>query len=137
VISHHRETLRAAFRPRLTVAAIVLLVALTAACQRAPGTSGSANGTSFTVNASDQMRFDPQTLNVAAGQPVSVMLVNGGALIHDIVIGEGVEQPVKIEAAGKQSAQGTFTMLRPGTYTYVCAQPGHEAAGMNGTIVVK
>ncbi len=83
------------------------------------------------------MRFDPQTIIVPAGQPVSVTLVNGGALIHDIVIGEGVEQPVRIEGAGKQAAQGTFTILRPGTYAYLCAQPGHEAAGMKGTIVVK
>jgi plastocyanin len=129
---------RAAARARLFLAALSLLLMVTAACQGVAGSSTSTGtGTALTVNASDQMRFDPQTLNVPAGQPISVTLVNGGALIHDIVVNDGAEQPVKIEAAGKQSAQGTFTMLRPGTYAYICAQPGHEAAGMTGTIVAR
>lgn len=119
----------------LLTTVLLALVVLTAACRGPAGST--ATGTTLTVNASDQMRFDPQTLNVPAGQPITVTLVNGGALLHDIVLTDGVEQPVKIEAAGKESAHGTFTMPRPGTYTYICAQPGHEAAGMKGTIIAR
>lgn len=40
-------------------------------------------------------------------------------------------------AAGGQSASGTFTIDRPGTYTFICSQPGHEAGGMKGTITAQ
>ncbi len=91
----------------------------------------------WTVKALDSMKFEPATLTVPVGQVVQLTLVNEGALIHDVVLTQGVTQPVKIEANGKSSASGTFTVTQAGTYTYVCAQPGHEAAGMKGTIVAR
>ena len=39
---------------------------------------------------------------------------------------------------GGASVETTFTApTAPGSYTYVCSFPGHEAAGMKGTLVVK
>ena len=44
-------------------------------------------------------------------------------------------------AAGKIVPQGktsTFTVnLKPGKYTFYCQVPGHEQAGMKGTLTVK
>jgi nitrite reductase (NO-forming) len=119
------------------VAALLLTAVLTTACRGAPASASGAAGQQVTVKALDTMRFEPSTITVPAGRPVQVTLANDGVLIHDIVLNDGVDQPVKIEANGKSSAGGTFTIARAGTYTYVCAQPGHEAAGMTGTIVAR
>jgi nitrite reductase (NO-forming) len=129
--------LRPAIRAGLLVAALIFTTALTAACRGVLATSSSASGQQVTVKAHDTMRFDPPTISVPVGQPVQVTLANDGTLIHDLVFGEGVAQPVKIEANGKTSVSATLTIAQPGTYTYICAQPGHEAAGMKGTIVAR
>lgn len=128
--------LRPAIRVSLPLAALILTIVLTAAC-RALAASRGTSGQQVTVKAHDSMRFDPPTITVPVGQPVRVTLVNDGALIHDLVLTEGVAQPVKAEANGKASASATFTITQPGTFTYICAQPGHEAAGMKGTIVAR
>jgi nitrite reductase (NO-forming) len=128
------QPLKPIIRTGLLVAALLLATALTSACRAAPG---NAAGQGVTVKALDTMRFDPPTLTLPVGQPVQLTLTNDGTLIHDFVLTEGVDQPVKVEANGKASASTTVTIARPGTYTYICAQPGHEAAGMKGTIVAR
>jgi len=56
---------------------------------------------------------------------------------HDFSLTDGVAQPVKITATGGQSASGTFTIEKPGTYSFDCSMPGHAAAGMRGTIAAE
>ena len=68
---------------------------------------------------------------------VCLTLSNTGQTVHDWSLTQGAEQPVKISAAGGQSASGTFTIDRPGTYTFICSQPGHEAGGMKGTLTAQ
>ncbi len=83
------------------------------------------------------MKFEPATLTVRAGHPVQVSFENAGQTIHDFTLKEGVAQPARAVAQGRQSASVTFTVDRPGTYTFICEQPGHEAAGMKGTLTVQ
>jgi plastocyanin len=131
------DRLRPTWRAGSIVAALILATALMAGCRSAPASSGGSSIQRVTVKALDTMRFDPPTLTVPVGQPVQLTLVNEGALIHDIVLNEGAAQPVKIEAIGNSTFSSTVTIVRAGTYTYICAQPGHEAAGMKGTIVAR
>lgn len=114
---------------------LLTTVAMLAAGCRAMASPGAA--TLVTIRAHDTMRFDPPSITVPAGQPIHLSLVNDGALIHDFVLNDGVSQQLTVVAAGKASAEGTFTLARPGTYAFICAQPGHEAAGMKGTIVAR
>jgi len=128
---------------------IVVAGVLTAACGGAAGTGGTATepavaapadsgGTQqVTLTLGDSLRFAPQSVAVRAGQPVELTLRNGGSTLHDFALTEGVSGPVKIEAQGGQTASGTFLIDRPGTYTFVCSVPGHAAAGMRGTIIVR
>jgi plastocyanin len=85
----------------------------------------------------DTMKFDPATLTAKAGQPIQVTLDNRGQLVHDFDISDGPAQPVKISAQPSQTASATFTIDKPGTYTYFCGQPGHQEAGMKGTLTVQ
>jgi plastocyanin len=138
-MSHYRSSpLLAA----MLAALLMLAAAFTGACQRGGASSASAAGgetvsQQWTIKAQDSMKFEPPTLTVPVSQPVQVTLVNDGTLIHDFVLTQGAAQPVKIEANGKSSASGSFTITQAGTYTYICGQPGHEAAGMKGTIVAR
>ena len=122
----------------------IALLPVLAACSSATTTkpsagaaSGSATTQQLTVQAMDTMKFDPPTLTAKAGQPIQVTLDNTGQLLHDFSITEGVSQPVKTIALPGQKAVATFTIDKPGTYTYFCSQPGHEQAGMKGTLTIQ
>jgi nitrite reductase (NO-forming) len=121
----------------------IALLPVLAACTSATATKpsdGAASGSAtqqLTVKAMDTMKFDPPTLSAKAGQPIQVTLDNTGQLVHDFSVTEGVSQPVKTIAQPSQKAVATFTIDKPGTYTYFCSQPGHEEAGMKGTLTIQ
>jgi uncharacterized cupredoxin-like copper-binding protein len=85
----------------------------------------------------NSMQFGTRSFAIHAGQPLELTLQNTGSSQHDFSLNDGVAQPIKIEAAGGQTAEGTFVIQEPGTYEFVCSQPGHSLAGMRGTIVVQ
>ena len=61
---------------------------------------------------------------------------NPAALLHNIAIkGNGVD--VKGEIVGSGATSTVTADLKPGAYTFYCSVPGHEAAGMKGTLTVK
>ncbi len=137
-------------RKLLTTALLTGAIGLTAACGSAAASDRdrsrgapaqptvTADGVQrVTVSVANRMAFEPSTIAVRAGQPVELTLRNGGLIPHDFSISEGVSQPVKIEAGGGSSASATFTIDRPGTYTFICSVSGHEAAGMKGTITAR
>lgn len=121
----------------------IALLPMLAACSSATATKpsdGVASGPAtqqLTVKAMDTMKFDPPTLSAKAGQPIQVTLDNTGQLVHDFSVTEGVSQPVKALAEPGQKAVTTFTIDKPGAYTYFCSQPGHEQAGMKGTLTIQ
>ena len=80
---------------------------------------------------------DPENAMASVGQPLELTLENTGSSQHDFSLSNGVAQPIKIEAAGGQTAQGTVVIQKPGTYEFVCSQPGHSLAGMRGTIIAQ
>jgi len=63
---------------------------------------------------------------------VTFMVVNKGKLAHDFKIA-GKSTP---QIQPGKSAKLTVT-LKAGKYPYLCTVPGHAAAGMKGTLVVK
>ena len=99
-----------------------------------PESITSAGVQQLTVHSNDAMRFEPNVITVRAGHPVELTLKNDGTNDHDFALSEGVGQPVKIVVKGGQSASSTFTLDKPGTYSFTCSQFGHAGAGMKGTI---
>jgi plastocyanin len=100
-------------------------------------TSSPPTGTGLVVNipiASSGFAFTTSTATASAGT-VTLRAVNPQGVSHDISIkGNGVD------AKGNQVSNGgasTVTVtLQPGTYEYYCSVPGHEQAGMKGTLTV-
>ncbi|MCW2957433.1 MAG: hypothetical protein JWP18_236 [Solirubrobacterales bacterium] len=98
----------------------------------------AASGTiRLQADASGALAFDHKTLTTKAGK-VTLEMLNPSAsgLPHAIAVdGNGVDQDGKTVDPG-----GTSTVavtLKPGTYTFYCPVPGHEAGGMKGTLTVR
>jgi plastocyanin len=90
-----------------------------------------------TIVATDSMRFSPSAISIRAGQPVQITLRNDGNATHDFRLTQGVARPVHVVAKRGESQTATFTVSRPGTYTFICSQFGHDMAGMKGTITAQ
>ena len=85
--------------------------------------------------ASSGLSFVKSTATASAG-PVVIRSKNPQSLGHDIAIrGNGVDEKGDIVSDGGVSMI-TIADLKPGTYTFYCSVPGHEAAGMKGTLTV-
>jgi plastocyanin len=98
-----------------------------------PAGSGGGQVIEIPIAASG-LSFAKTTATASAGT-VTLSAVNPQSLPHDISIkGNGIDQQ------GPQvSSGGTSTVtvtLKAGTYEYYCSVPGHEAAGMKGTLTV-
>jgi plastocyanin len=137
------------FNQRLVVAVSAATLTLMVACSSGAATTpsrsqtnpsaGSAAAQQVTVRGLDTMRFEPAQITLKAGQPVQLTFENTGSTIHDFTLSsdEGVAQRVQAVAQSKTASVANFTIDRPGTYTFVCDQPGHAPAGMRGTIIAQ
>jgi plastocyanin len=89
----------------------------------------------ITIPAVDGTAFAFKAANAKAGS-VTLVMPNKSALPHDISVkGAGVDQHGKVVSQGGSST--VKIDLKPGKYTFYCSVPGHEAAGMKGTLTVK
>jgi plastocyanin len=82
-----------------------------------------------------QLRFSKPTLEAPAGT-ITLVMENPSAIEHNIAVrGEGVDEQGEVVGQGEES---TVTAdLEAGEYEFYCSVPGHEAAGMKGTLTVR
>ena len=101
----------------------------------ASGGGGTTSGALEISAASDNtLAFDVNALTAKAGS-VTITLSNPSSIPHNVAIkGSGVD--VKGEIVGTGGTSTATADLEPGTYTFYCSVPGHEAAGMKGTLTV-
>ncbi|WP_164689295.1 plastocyanin/azurin family copper-binding protein [Herpetosiphon llansteffanensis] len=123
------------------------------------GAAPAGGGAGLTVNSGDaaSMTFAETELSANAGE-VTVSFNNAGTLPHNLVIVKPGEEQKAVDSAvanapdftpsadlvlgttktinGGETASVSAT-LEPGTYSYICAYPGHFASGMKGTLTVK
>lgn len=135
----------------------LVVLALTGGCTEKDGsgdsTTTSSSGVQQRIVALSELKFEPATLTVRAGQPVRLAVKNTGTAEHDLVIAElpatGVKnaasahgtsmQPGMIMADTKPKGQAeiAFTPTKMGSYEIYCSYPGHKEAGMKGTLMVQ
>jgi len=119
---------------------------LLASAVEAPGAGKpaveSAGKLAIDASPSGQLAYTASKATASAG-PVTIEMTNMSGVSHNIAIetGEGGASPKgTVLGASAFTTKGTSTVtvsLKPGTYTYFCQAPGHRAAGMYGTLVVK
>jgi plastocyanin len=116
--------------PRMAVAAVVGLVIMVGLAA-VRGDGAVLPEPLDLVLSSDSTAFSDSTLAAKAGT-ISVYLENRDYFWHTFTIHElGVDLRVPVGASGRVSFEAAS-----GTYEYVCAIPGHDVAGMVGTLTV-
>ncbi len=120
--------------------------------------SGStASASAITIDSADgaTMAYAQTEATANAGE-VKITFNNKGSLPHNLtLVKQGDEEKIDQEAMANSpdynapsaiaqtklingGESDTITVnLEPGTYTYLCTFPGHYAAGMKGTLIVK
>ena len=91
------------------------------------------NGPTLQVSAKE-FAFTPSTLTMKAGEPTTIVLKNDGSIEHDFSVDDA---GFKLTVAASETGDLPLTIAKPGTYTFHCSVPGHEGAGMKGTITVE
>jgi len=91
------------------------------------------------IRAFDQLRFEPQRIEVTAGRPTRIELENAGAAEHSLVVRTpgGGRDWVHLHVQPGGSDAATYRLDVPGTYPVYCALPGHAEGGMTGELVVR
>lgn len=115
---------------------MVLLAAL-AACLALGSVAGAATRGATTLRltvSGVQLRFDKAALHAEPGK-VTILLKNRSPVPHNIALrGKGVNVRGKI--VGKGGTSTVTATLKRGRYVFFCSVPGHEQAGMTGTLTV-
>jgi uncharacterized cupredoxin-like copper-binding protein len=98
------------------------------------------------ITMTDDLKFDPSTESAAAGETVSFVLINSGAVNHefqvgpeagvaaDKVDGKTVVEIPEIDGAHVAELTYTFPSTASGAFAFACHVPGHYEAGMKGTV---
>ena len=123
-----------------TVVTLLFLVLGLSACGGGDGNGDgdgepAAGGTTLELAADPGggFSFDKKTLEAPAGT-ITIHLTNDASIPHDVgVKGDGVDEKTDTVTNGETSLT---VELEPGTYTFYCSVPGHEAGGMEGTLTV-
>jgi nitrite reductase (NO-forming) len=110
-----------------------------------PGTGaatddGAAAAESVTIESID-IDFIPEEVTIPADTDVTVELPNSGAILHNFSLDDKNNEnlpiePIDIDIEPGATEQVTVN-LPAGEYYFYCNIPGHEAAGMFGTLIVE
>jgi plastocyanin len=107
-----------------------------AAAAPAPAASAPAGTVALAANANGQLMFDATTLSVKAkAGKVTIAFTNASPVPHNVA----VALAGKVLGSTPTFMGGTKNLvlsLKPGSYTYYCTVPGHQQAGMQGTLTV-
>lgn len=82
----------------------------------------------------DEYSFSPSSINVEAGEQVTILFKNIGRAPHNLTI-EGLGISTKTIGGGQEDII-EFIAPATGTYTFYCSVGAHRAAGMVGSLEV-
>ncbi|HEY3189829.1 MAG TPA: plastocyanin/azurin family copper-binding protein [Solirubrobacteraceae bacterium] len=83
-----------------------------------------------------ELRFLQRRLTVGAGR-VTFVFTNPATLGHNLAIRRGKRRLGATPTIARGATRRLTLRLTAGRYTFYCAVPGHEAAGMRGPLTVR
>ena len=127
----------------------LLALALAAFAASACATAQAATPTQVGIRI-HYSHFSQTRIEVPAGVPITFTIVNDDPIDHEWLIGDAAfherhrtgTEPVHGDRPDEvstppMSVRTTTLTFAPGTYTFICHFPGHEAYGMIGVLVAK
>jgi uncharacterized cupredoxin-like copper-binding protein len=133
----------------------VVLAVVAAACGGAAevGSGSSEDPRVIEVSALDTLAYEPETIEVGAGETVTFVVTNTGEVDHEFVVGDEEMQAMAEEEMTEgmhghtasmaalavepgETQETTITFGEAGTLEYACHVEGHYAGGMVGMIWV-
>jgi uncharacterized cupredoxin-like copper-binding protein len=136
---------------------IQILTFILAALALAGCGAGAGPGTAFTIQETD-FAYNPLTITVPAGRPVTLTFENTGVVEHDFVIERidvtdvhksdsethgtsghdmgDMQYDLHVSTLPGETSTVEFTVAEAGTYQFICTVKGHKEAGMIGTLIV-
>lgn len=131
---------------------VLLLAVLLAACGGGGGSSTQSSSSSSTQSSApaatsssgavreievvlSDFSFQPQEIRVKSGEQVRLVLKNNGTVAHDWYV-DALNLSTPLVQPG-QTVTFEFTAGAAGTYQSICTEPGHEALGMVGTLIIE
>jgi uncharacterized cupredoxin-like copper-binding protein len=126
----------------------MLLAATAAACA-----GSSSTYRTIAISMTDSLTFQPDSIEVKAGETVRFEVRNVGQIAHEFFVGSAAQQdeheaemrqlgsmphdhPTGVHVAEGGSKTLVVTFPNAGTLLMGCHEPGHWQGGMRGTIVV-
>jgi len=144
----------------LGLAGVIPLTLVGCGSDSAPGIGKAADKAKATrvieVRQLDTHKFDPSTLQVKAGETVTIRIINTASQIHEFFLGDKNAQtahnkemaamgsnPMKMTDTANAvtidpgaSKELTWTFPKKGTVDFGCHEPGHYLDGMFGSVKV-
>lgn len=136
------------------LAVVVVIGLFVAACAAPASPSPSPAGPrTIEVAMTDDLRFEPASFTVSAGETVRFVVHNAGEAVHEFYIGDEAAQiaheeemrmggmmhddpdGITVQPGGTETLEYTFGQA--GELLVGCHEPGHYAGGMTGTIRVE
>jgi plastocyanin len=105
----------------------------------AEGGSAEAGGSVIKIDAVDGsgLEFVQKSVTAKAG-PATIEFTNPQTLGHNVEIEDSNGEDVaETEVITDSKTTAPIDDLKPGKYTFYCSVPGHEEAGMKGTLTVE
>ena len=104
------------------------------------GTGGEAGGGSvvqIVAAEGTELAYTTDEATAKAGD-VTIEFTNPQSLSHDVAVEDsGGETIGKTDIVADSKAIATIKGVKAGDYTFYCTVPGHQEAGMEGTLAVK
>lgn len=124
-----------------------------AAASPSPAASASSAAQRVEVKLTDALKMEPAAMTVKAGQPVTFVVTNSGAIQHEFYLGDeaaqGAHEQEMMSGGGMTMDEADGIVLKPGetkelTHTFTtagaslagCHETAHYGGGMKATITV-
>ena len=113
-----------------------------------PGEPADAT-TTIEIATTDELAFEPSSMEVEAGETVTFVVTNSGKLLHEFVLGDESYQQSQSEHMPEQHGANavamsagdteelTWTFAEAGTLEFACHIDDHYQGGMRGQISVR
>lgn len=98
--------------------------------------TAAAQKLSLEANREGQLKYNKTQLTANAGK-VTIDMTNMSPLTHNVTVESSSGQTLGATPTFQGGSRSLTLNLKAGTYKFFCSVPGHRAAGMEGTLVVK